>query len=145
MLEGWYFGERESSFATLGLVPSVAEDGKYVRAGQGQINAVGATIKKIKKRKDAKKSGKPLDEQVRGTMIEKSQYIEKESQEESKRLKVARDGNRHEHLLNETEQTLRYVALHYIHTPTSINTHVNTYIYTYIHIYIHIHIYTNYT
>ena len=52
-----YFGERESSFATLGLVPSVAEDGKYVRAGQGQINAVGATIKKIKKRKEAKKKG----------------------------------------------------------------------------------------
>ena len=48
-----------------------------------------------------KKSGKPLDEQVRGTMIEKSQYIEKESQEESKRLKVARDGNRHEHLLKD--------------------------------------------
>ncbi len=108
MLEGWYFGERESSFNVLGLVPSVAVDGKYVRAGQGQIDAAGAVIKKIRKRKEAKKKGVLLDEQKQGTMQEKSVAIQEANNTQIKRLKVARDGNRHEHMLNETEQTLRF-------------------------------------
>jgi len=108
MLEGWFFGERESSFNVLGLVPSVADGAGYIRAGQDQINAAGAVIKKIRKRKDAKKSGVLLDEQKQGTMVSKSASIQAENQIELKRQKVARDGNRHEHMLNETEQTLRF-------------------------------------
>jgi len=108
MLEGWFFGERESSFNVLGKVPSVADGTGFVRAGQDQINAAGAVIKKIRKRKDAKKAGVLLDEQKQGTMVEKSQSIQAANAIETKRLKVARDGNRHEHMLNETEQTLRF-------------------------------------
>jgi hypothetical protein len=41
-------------------------------------------------------------------MHEKSKAIEAKKDMEIKRIKVARDGNRHEHMLNETEQTLRF-------------------------------------
>jgi hypothetical protein len=109
MLEGWYFGERESSFAALGLVPSVAEGNNgYVRAGQDQITAVGATIKKLKERRAKKKKGEKLPETLRGTIAEKSAPIELDKDERLRNVKVARDGNRHEHMLNETESSLRF-------------------------------------
>jgi hypothetical protein len=41
-------------------------------------------------------------------MIEKAWEVELNSQQNLKVLKVARDGNAHEHLLNETESTLRF-------------------------------------
>merc|ERR1712146_373100 len=63
MLEGWYFGERESSFGALGLVPSLADGNNgYIRAGTDQITAVGATIKKIKQRREKKKKGENMPE-----------------------------------------------------------------------------------
>ena len=110
MLEGWYFGERESSFAALGLVPSVA-DGPgpgYIKAGQDQITAVGATVRKLKERRAKKKKGEKLPETARGTVSEKSAHIEVDKDMRLAEVKVARDGNRHEHMLNETEQTLRF-------------------------------------
>ena len=110
MLEGWFFGERESTFNVAGKVPSVStSENGMVTSGQQQLNAAGAVIKKIRKRKDARKMGGTLlDEQKQGTMHEKSKAIEAKKDEEIKRIKVARDGNRHEHMLNETEQTLRF-------------------------------------
>ena len=63
---------------------------------------------KVKKRREAKKKGILLDEFKRGTIKEKSTSIEAEAQYKNTSLKVARDGNRHEHLLNETEQTLKF-------------------------------------
>ena len=107
MLEGWYFGERESSFAALGRVPSLAEDGKFIRAGQNQIATVEATVEKMKKRKESSKNGTNIAAK-RGTISEKSISIEMDKDERLKGIKVARDGNRHEHMLNETEQTLRF-------------------------------------
>ena len=108
MLEGWYFGERESAFPVLGRVPSVAPDGAFVRPGQDQIRAVAPVIAKMKKRKAARKAGIALPETVRGLMEDKAQPIEADKEMRLERLKVARDGNRHEHMLNETERTLKF-------------------------------------
>jgi len=109
MLEGWYFGERESSFPVLGRVPSVASDPSgFVRPGQDQIKAVAPVIAKMKKRKAAKKAGVVLPETVRGLMEDRVRPIEADKEMRLERLKVARDGNRHEHMLNETERTLKF-------------------------------------
>jgi hypothetical protein len=60
------------------------------------------------KRHDAKKNGVALAEFSRGTGNEKSLPIEEAAKLSQQRLKVARDGNEHEHMLNETETTLRF-------------------------------------
>ena len=44
----------------------------------------------------------------RGKMLEKAQEIDINSTESRQRLKVARNKNEHEHLLNETEITLKF-------------------------------------
>ena len=46
MLEGWYFGERESQYQVLGLVPSIKPHGKI---------KPGRVISKKKKRAEAKR------------------------------------------------------------------------------------------
>jgi hypothetical protein len=107
MLEGWYFGERESSFNVLGYVPSVKSDG-MVHAGQDQIRAVPLATQKIKDRIAARRAGATLDMMRKGRVIEKSEPVEQQSQFRLTEKKVARDGNQHEHLLNETESTLRF-------------------------------------
>lgn len=107
MLEGWFFGERESSYNILGNVPTIKKDGP-IKSGQDQFQGVGAAISKIKKRNDAIKKGVVLDESRRGLMIEKSKEVEEDAQLRLVTLKVARDGNAHEHNLNETESTLKF-------------------------------------
>lgn len=109
MLEGWYFGERESAFPVLGRVPSVATDpGGFIRPGQDQIKAVAPVIAKMKKRKEAKKAGVVLPEAARGLMEDKLLPIELQAELRKEKVKIARDGNRHEHMLNETERTLKF-------------------------------------
>ena len=110
MLEGWYFGERESNNSMLGAVPSVKKDGAggFMRPGQDQIQGAGAAVAKIKRRNNATKAGNLLDEQKRGVMHEKNKLIEEQSQLNLRSLKVARDGNAFEHNLNETESTLKF-------------------------------------
>jgi hypothetical protein len=41
-------------------------------------------------------------------MVDKSKHIEDDSQYHQAQLKVARDGNKHEVLLKETERTLKF-------------------------------------
>lgn len=107
MLDGWMFGERESTYSVQGFVPSLKKDGP-IRSGQDQIQSITAATKKMKTRADARKKGVVLDEARRGNMQEKSKSIEEESQIRIRDLKVARDGNAYEHNLNETESTLKF-------------------------------------
>jgi hypothetical protein len=107
MLDGWYFGETQSLHTVAGYVPSIKPDGN-IKPGQDQIKAIGAAVQKIKKRNDAKKKGIITDDSQRGTGLEKSIGIESDAQFRIRDLKVARDGNDHEHMLNETETTLKF-------------------------------------
>jgi hypothetical protein len=107
MLEGWYFGERESSFQALGYVPSVKPDG-MVKAGQDQIRTMGKVAVKMKERSDARRKGLVTDPMARGIGVTKAVPVEEQSQFRLTEQKVAREGNQHEHMLNETESTLRF-------------------------------------
>lgn len=107
MLEGWYFGERESRFNVLGYVPSVKRGGK-IRAGLDQISSVVNVIAKMKKRAEKRRNSILTAENAQGMMVEKAWAIEEGSQQNLRKLKVARDGNEHEHMLNEIEVTLKF-------------------------------------
>lgn len=75
MLEGWYFGERESDYNVLGYVPSIKKDGK-IKSGQDQIRSIAEAASKMKKRMDAKKANIILPEAHRGLMLDKAMPIE---------------------------------------------------------------------
>jgi hypothetical protein len=107
MMEGWVFGERQSNFQALGFVPGIKSNGN-IRAGQEQITSVVPVIHRMRKRAEFRRQGIIADEMKRGSLIEKAYEIELQSKEKKQRVKVARDNNEHEHLLNETEQTLRF-------------------------------------
>lgn len=107
MLEGWVFGERQSNYRVMGHVPTIKKDGN-IRAGQDQITTVVSVVSKMRKRAELRRQGMVLDEEKRGKMMEKSYEIELQAQDKKEKLKIAREGNEHEHLLNETEQTLRF-------------------------------------
>lgn len=107
MLEGWYFGERESQFSVLGYVPSIKPSGK-VAAGLDQVTAMTTVVSKMKERANNKRKGIETDQTRRGVIMEKAWQVEQNAQKEYKSKKVARDGNEHEHLLNETESTLKF-------------------------------------
>ncbi|RYH22834.1 hypothetical protein EON65_18685, partial [archaeon] len=107
MLEGWVFGERQSQFHALGFVPTIKKDGN-IRAGQEQVSSVIAVVNKMRERAEKKRQGIVADEAKRGTMFEKAYEIELTNQEKKAEIKVARDKNEHEHLLNETENTLKF-------------------------------------
>jgi len=107
MLEGWFFGERESNYHLVGFVPSVKKDG-FMKAGQEQVQSVGIAVAKAKKRRDDKYKGIVSFESMRGELEEKLMPIEltKEKREEDKR--VAKEGTDHYHRLNEVEQTIKF-------------------------------------
>lgn len=107
MLEGWYFGERESQFSLAGYVPSVKKDG-FMKSGQEQIQAISVALEKAKKRVDDKKRGVSSFERMRGDWEEKLLSIEKGSQDRIEDKRIAKEGTVHFHVLNETEQTLKF-------------------------------------
>jgi hypothetical protein len=107
MLEGWYFGERESQFKVLGYVPTIKSTGK-VRAGQDQISSVAQVVAKMKTRATNRRNNIAAAESTQGLMIEKAWEVEAGAQQKIESLKVARDGNEHEHMLDETETTLKF-------------------------------------
>jgi hypothetical protein len=107
MLEGWYFGERESQFKVLGYVPTIKAKGK-IRAGQDQISTVTQVVAKMRTRAENRRKNIATAESTQGIMLEKAWEVEVGSQQNLERLKVARDGNAHEHMLNETETTLKF-------------------------------------
>lgn len=107
MLEGWYFGERESQYKVLGFVPTIKSKGK-IKAGQDQISSVSHVVAKMKIRAENRRKHIATAESTQGLMVDKAWEVETNSQNTLKKLKVARDGNSHEHLLNETENTLKF-------------------------------------
>ena len=109
MLEGWYFGERESAFTMIGYVPSIKPGGRdtRIRAGQDQIRLIGPAMEKIRARAEAKKKGIMLDEFRRGDNAEKAAGIELSAQFALERQNIEKDFKDNAHLLNETETTLK--------------------------------------
>jgi hypothetical protein len=109
MLEGWYFGERESYFSALGYVPSLKPGAtERVRAGQDQIRTVGTVVQRMKARAEAKTAGVVLDEFRRGVVVEKSRGIDECSQFNLVAKQIIKEGEDQKHLLNETENTFRF-------------------------------------
>lgn len=110
MLEGWVFGQRQSDFRALGYIPSIASkgDGGKIRAGSQQISSVMQVVAKMRTRAEQRKLGLQTEEMRRGQMIEKAYEIELQTHSRKERIKVAREGTEHAHLLNETEQTLKF-------------------------------------
>jgi hypothetical protein len=107
MLEGWYFGERESQFKVLGHVPSIKPQGK-IRAGQDQISSVSQVVAKMKARAENRRKNLITATAAQGQMLDKAWEVEQDSQQKLREVKVAREGNEHEHMLNETETTLKF-------------------------------------
>jgi hypothetical protein len=107
MLEGWVFGERQSNFHALGYVPSIKKTG-MIAAGQDQISSVTSVIARMKKRADDKRNSLKNDETQRGKMLEKAYEIELQAQNKTTVRKVVDQKKEFKHLLNETEQTLKY-------------------------------------
>ena len=68
MLEGWYFGERESSFAALGLVPSVADGpGPEFKSRARPDYSCRCYSEKVEGTSREEKEGEKLPETARGT------------------------------------------------------------------------------
>jgi hypothetical protein len=107
MLEGWYFGERQSAFQVMGYVPSIKGDG-FILSGQDQIKANEASVERVRNRTLMKRAGTLLPLAATGTRSEKNLPIEDSAQFRLSENKVAKAGSDHEHLLNETESTLRF-------------------------------------
>ena len=107
MLEGWYFGERESKFTVAGYVPSIKSDG-FIKAGNDQLAAIEPAQEKMRHRYLARKNGVILDTNRQGTRWEKSAKVDRESQ--FNKLKVEEEAKKKEqdHLLNETETTMKF-------------------------------------
>lgn len=107
MHEGWYFGETKIETTIRGYVPSINKD-NLIQTREDSVRHLPQAMEKIKMRRDAKKKGVVLDESKQGDYRTKAQPIEQNAQNQLIRLKVAREKNRHEHLLNETETTIRF-------------------------------------
>jgi hypothetical protein len=95
MLEGWYFGERESKLPAMGYVPSLKKDGP-IRVHEAHLLAQGG----FKDRGDeAESRGKPED---------KLALIAKEANGKIERQKAIRAGSDQDHLLKQTETNLKF-------------------------------------
>lgn len=107
MLEGWYFGERESNYHLIGYIPSIKKDG-IMNAGQEQVQSVGLSIAKAKQRYENKLKGIISFEAMRGELEEKLMPIEMKNRQRLEDKRIAKEGTDYHHRLNETEQTLKF-------------------------------------
>jgi hypothetical protein len=106
MLEGWYFGERESKYSLAGYVPTVKKIG-FMHGGQEQVQAVGIAVAKAKKRQEDKRNGIVSFESLRGELAEKLAPIDVDMLERAEEKRIEKQHSDQHHLLDETEQTLR--------------------------------------
>jgi hypothetical protein len=107
MLDGWYFGQRESSSLVAGFVPSIRKNG-FIRAGQDQIAFEPMVVDKIKQRISAQKKGEVTSTTMRGKSIDRIAPIFEKVEEDNLRkqlIKLNEDGT---HTLDETETTLKF-------------------------------------
>ena len=127
MLEGWYFGERESMQTVAGYVPSLKKDG-FIKPGTeaAKATAIKEDQEKQKREKaadasaDGDKKGKcggggrgggeedKKEEEEQGTPWEKLVPIEVASKIRTKKEKAFKEGSERDHMLNETEQTMKF-------------------------------------
>ena len=107
MLEGWYFGERQSNHNVLGYVPSILPNG-IIFAGQDQVSASALAVDKVKRRTELKKQGVVMPIASSGTLREKAQEIEDTSNLRQMTKVIAKEGTDHKRILDETESTLRF-------------------------------------
>ena len=105
MFEGWYFGERESSFSVAGYVPSIKKDG-FVNAGSDQVLAQTVAEKNEEKRR-LEKNG-PRETQLIGSPRTKQDVIEVEAQFRLTDEKLVKAGSDREKHMDFTERTLKF-------------------------------------
>ncbi|GMH66094.1 hypothetical protein TL16_g04355 [Triparma laevis f. inornata] len=113
MLEGWYFGERESQQVVAGYVPSLKKDG-FIKPGTETTKATALREDQEKKKAEAKKEGggegseedKKEDEQ--GTPWEKIIPVNEAAKFRISKEKAIKEGDERDHVLNETEQTMKF-------------------------------------
>lgn len=106
MLEGWVFGPRESERVALGYVPSIKRSGpltlhdlRVMDKTQHDLVTGEATEARARVQQKA---------QMYGTVYEKWAPIEVQAQARARETKAVTKGSKVDHLLNETEQTLRF-------------------------------------
>ena len=96
MLEGWYFGERESKHPVMGYVPSIKKDG----------------VIRVHEADDLVKNNKLLDRgedsEARGLPEDRMSLLAKTAKSKNEAEKAIRAGSDQEHLLNETETNLKF-------------------------------------
>ena len=95
MKEGWYFGERVSSFKAFGYVPSIKPGSPIGMRDAGKINEDGVLARKS-------------IEQIQGAPEERVKGMVQNAKARKTQGKAVRGGSDQDHLLNETEQTLRF-------------------------------------
>jgi hypothetical protein len=96
MLEGWYFGERESEFPAVGYVPSLRKEGP-IRLFEAQ---------KLAHEKGLKDRG--IEAEQRGAPEDRDKQIAIDAAERSRDKKAIRAGSDQEQLLNQTEKNLKF-------------------------------------
>lgn len=108
MFEGWYFGERESSFSVAGYVPSLKPDG-MIRLGTDQIIAQSKAEKRDAHRAETEAAGSPtLDSAMPGSPRSKAEAVEVEAQFRLSNEKVVKAGSDREKHIDFTERTLKF-------------------------------------
>jgi len=107
MLEGWYFGERTSDYTVMGYIPSMKK-GSKIRAGLDQVKYAGVAASRLNRRHLAQKHNYLIDEQRRGIMADKAQFVERHAQARLEAESLKKDFEANDHSLNVVENTLRY-------------------------------------
>ncbi|GMH74329.1 hypothetical protein TrST_g7101 [Triparma strigata] len=112
MLEGWYFGERESQQVVAGYVPSLKKDG-FIKPGTETQKAT--AIREDQEKKKAESKGKDLEkdeedkkEDEQGTPWEKIIPVNEAAKFRISKEKAIKEGDERDHVLNETEQTMKF-------------------------------------
>jgi hypothetical protein len=107
MLDGWYFGQRESSSLVAGFVPSIRKNG-IIRAGQDQIAFEPMVVDKIKQRISAQKKGEVTSTTMRGKSLDRIAPIFEKVEEDNLRKQLRKLNEDGTHTLDETETTLKF-------------------------------------
>eukprot|EP00947_MAST-08B_sp_MAST-8B-sp1_P000929 g929.t1 len=95
MMEGWYFGERVSNFKAFGYVPSIKPGSPIGMRDAARVDEHGVLVRK------------PLEAE-QGTPGDRLKDMLEASKQRQEEAKAVRSGTDQDHLLNETEQTLRF-------------------------------------
>jgi len=98
MLDGWYFGERESDFAVAGFVPSIKREGKITPFDPPSVHST-----KPFRNRELRKAHRR-----RGLLKNKQAPIPRRVNHEVALRKAIRVGSDTEHVLNETERNIKF-------------------------------------